>query len=391
MDATGDTGKATAPQRAPAPQAEAATPAPSPASDHPFGPDGAAILATEHWSLLAARSLLWNEAQSRATVFLSVLSAATIALALLADATGFGAQTTTLALVLLPVVLFLGIAAHGRLVEINREEVELVLAMNRLRRASLRIAPALEPYFTTGHHDDEQGLAATYLAGGQRLGRWGQFLVDTPTIVATVDAALGAAIVVLVVGAAEAATAVAVVAGTLGFLVVWVALFWLQRRVLDALRRTTPRLPTPPNQARTTLPIRLRLDRGPGRGARRRRPAAGRPTAPDPVLAAPLRTAGMVPVGAAGGQVGYADQAHLIRDFTSSPTPPRLPSWPGPPADRGWRAPGQFRSRRGRRRFLPWPKADPRYRQGGAMQERTGPFWDGSDAEAERALQRPIR
>jgi hypothetical protein len=119
-----------------------------PASDHPFGPDGAAILATEHWSLLAARSLIWNEAISRATVFLSVLSAATIALALLADATGFGPQTTTLALVLLPVVLFLGIAAHGRLVEINREEVELVLAMNRLRHAYLKIAlqrRALDP------------------------------------------------------------------------------------------------------------------------------------------------------------------------------------------------------------------------------------------------------
>jgi hypothetical protein len=29
-----------------------------PASDHPFGPDGAAILATEHWSLLASRSLI---------------------------------------------------------------------------------------------------------------------------------------------------------------------------------------------------------------------------------------------------------------------------------------------------------------------------------------------
>jgi hypothetical protein len=108
----------------------------------------AAILATEHWSLLASRSLIWNEAQSRATVFLSVLSASTIALALLADATGFGPQTTTLALVLLPVVLFLGIAAHGRLVETNREEVELVLAMNRLRPAYLTIAPALEPSFT---------------------------------------------------------------------------------------------------------------------------------------------------------------------------------------------------------------------------------------------------
>ena len=184
MDGTGDTGKATAPEPAPAPQAEAATPAPSLASDHPFGPDGAAILATEHWSLLASRSLIWNEAMSRATVFLSVLSASIIALALLADATGFGPHTTTLALVLLPVVLFLGIAAHSRLVDINREEVELVLAMNRLRRAYLQIAPALEPYFTTGHHDDEQGLAASYLRtgrGGPRLGRWIQILVNTPT------------------------------------------------------------------------------------------------------------------------------------------------------------------------------------------------------------------
>ena len=79
-----------------------------------FGPHAAAILATEHWSLLAARSLIWNEAMSRATVFLTVLSASIIALALLADATGFGPQTTTLALVLLPVVLLLGIATWCR-------------------------------------------------------------------------------------------------------------------------------------------------------------------------------------------------------------------------------------------------------------------------------------
>jgi hypothetical protein len=63
-----------------------------------------------------------------------------------------------------------------------------LLAMNRLRRAYLKMAPALEPYFSTGHHDDEQGLAASYLLagrGGPRLWRWGQFLVNTPTIVAT--------------------------------------------------------------------------------------------------------------------------------------------------------------------------------------------------------------
>jgi hypothetical protein len=249
MDGTGDTGKAAAPERATVSEAEAATPAPSPAGNHPFGPDAAQILATEHWSLLASRSLVWNEAMSRATVFLSVLSAATIALALLADATGFGPQTTTLALVLLPVVLLLGIAAHSRLVEINREEVELMLAMNRLRHAYLRIAPALEPYLTTGHHDDEQGLAASYLAGGRRLRRSGQFLVNMPTIVATVDAALAAAIVVLVVRAAEGATTVAVAAGAVAFLVVWAALFLLQRRAMDPLHRTTSRFPTPPTKA----------------------------------------------------------------------------------------------------------------------------------------------
>ena len=88
-------------------------------TERPFGPHAAAILATEHWSLLATRSLIWNEAMSRATVFLTVLSASIVALALLADATGFGPQTTTLALVLLPVVLLLGIATYVRLVQVT--------------------------------------------------------------------------------------------------------------------------------------------------------------------------------------------------------------------------------------------------------------------------------
>jgi hypothetical protein len=147
-------------------------------SDRPLGPHAAQILGTEHWSLIAARSLVWNEAQSRATVFLTVLSASIIALALLADATGFGAQTTTLALVLLPVVFLLGIAAYARLVQINTEEFQLVLAMNRLRLAYLTIEPGLEPYFTTGHHDDERGVIATYMLDRpSRQWLWVHFLV----------------------------------------------------------------------------------------------------------------------------------------------------------------------------------------------------------------------
>jgi hypothetical protein len=41
------------------------TPDPGQGGDRPFGPDAATILATEHWSLLGSRSLIWNEAMSR--------------------------------------------------------------------------------------------------------------------------------------------------------------------------------------------------------------------------------------------------------------------------------------------------------------------------------------
>jgi hypothetical protein len=225
-----------------------ATAAAGVAGEHPFGPNAAAILATEHWSLLGTRSLIWNEAMSRATVFLTVLSASIIALAFLADATGFGPQTTTLALVLLPVVLLLGIATYVRLVQINTEEFQLVLAMNRLRQAYLEIEPGLEPYFTTGHHDDERGLVTTYMLRRPTPARlWLHFLVNTPTIVATVDAALAAAIVVLVLQAAEAPRAAVVAGGVVAFLVVWGTLFPLQRHILRPLSDTTPRFPTPPD------------------------------------------------------------------------------------------------------------------------------------------------
>jgi hypothetical protein len=217
-------------------------------SERPFGPDAAAILATEHWSLLATRSLIWNEAMSRATVFLTVLSGSIIALALLADATGFGPQTTTLALVLLPVVLLLGIATYVRLVQINTEEFQLVLAMNRLRHAHLEIAPGLEPYFTTGHHDDERGLVTSYmLHRPSQLRLWLHFLVNTPTIVATVDAVLAAVIVALLVQLARAPTPALVAGGVVAFLAVWGTLFPMQRHTLRPLLDKPPKFPSPPD------------------------------------------------------------------------------------------------------------------------------------------------
>jgi hypothetical protein len=100
------------------------------------------ILSTEHWSLLATRSQTWNESFARAQMFLSVLSASVIALALVAQATAFGSGFTAFALVLLPVVLFLGLTTYIRLVAINHDETRWVLGMNRSGRPTWSWLPS---------------------------------------------------------------------------------------------------------------------------------------------------------------------------------------------------------------------------------------------------------
>ena len=99
-----------------------------------------------------------------------------------------------------------------------------MLVMNRLRNAYLKMAPGLEPHFTTGHHDDERGLSASYLLGSAGLRPWAQYLQATATTIATLNAALAAAIGVLLVLAAEAPIAGA------AFVSVGAMLFSLQRR-----------------------------------------------------------------------------------------------------------------------------------------------------------------
>ncbi len=147
------------------------------------------ILTTEHWSLLATRGLSWNEAFSRAAMFLSALSAAVVALALVAQATTFGDGFVMFALLILPIVLFLGIATFVRLVEIDHEDIRWVIGMNLLRHAYLDAAPELRPYFITGWHDDEAGIMATFGAKPGPGGFVHEF-VTTPGVLAVVDGVL---------------------------------------------------------------------------------------------------------------------------------------------------------------------------------------------------------
>ena len=145
------------------------TSGPGPAADgRPLGlddPRAIQILATEHWSLLAARTLSWNESFSRTSMLLATLSAAMVALALAAQVAGFDAAFLAFALVVLTFVEVVGLATFARLGEANGEDLQSLQGMNRIRHAYVEIAPQLEPYFVTPRSDDLPALLSAYGMG----------------------------------------------------------------------------------------------------------------------------------------------------------------------------------------------------------------------------------
>ena len=169
------------------------------------------ILATEHWSLLATRSITYGAIFSRTSIFLTVVSAAVVALALVGQATDFGDRFYVFALLVLPVALFIGIATFIRLIDAWLEDFWLVYGMNRLRHAYLEIAPELEPNFVTGHHDDPQGVYETY--GPHTQMRLYRLLASTHMVVGVIDGALAGVIAGLLAATLGAGPAPSIVLG----------------------------------------------------------------------------------------------------------------------------------------------------------------------------------
>ena len=138
-------------------------PAPFPVDD----PRALTILTTEHWSLLSARSLVYNEAFARAGMFLSFLAATLVALGLMSTAMGFSNQFLGIVALVLGLDLFIGLATMGRVATTTSEDIRFLQGMNRLRHAYHETVPGLEPYFITGHYDDVLGIFANYGADVQ--------------------------------------------------------------------------------------------------------------------------------------------------------------------------------------------------------------------------------
>lgn len=176
------------------------------------------ILTTEHWSLLASRSLAWNEVFARAGMFLSTLSFAVVALALVGQATGFDETFRLFALVILPIILFLGISTLLRIDSANYHEAACVVGMNRIRAAYLELAPDIEPYLVMGTTDDLEGIVRTMALVPNR-GTLANVLAATPLQVTVLNAILLAAIAALATVQLGASGWVGFAAGVIGFLV----------------------------------------------------------------------------------------------------------------------------------------------------------------------------
>ncbi len=176
------------------------------------------ILAAEHASLVATRSLAWNESFSRAGMFLTTLSGAMVALALVGQADRFAQESVLFGLVILPVVMFVGVATFVRLGSSNYYDAICVVGMNRIRAAYLQLAPEVEPFLVMSAHDDRAGVA---MSMGVLPGRPSllHLLAATPTVIMTINSVLAGAIVALVGVEIGLIAAANLAVGAVGFVV----------------------------------------------------------------------------------------------------------------------------------------------------------------------------
>jgi hypothetical protein len=221
-----------------------AEPAPNSRLGETMPTDGASpamrlqILSTEHWSLLASRSLAWNESFSRAGMFLSTLSGAIVALGLVGGASGFGEAFTLFALVILPVVLFIGVATWIRLGASNYHEALCVIGMNRIRAAYLELAPDLERYFVMSAHDDFRGMGVTMGVppGGGRLFWLAQMIAGTPTVVSIMNSVLAGAITAIAALRIGSPPVIALLLGGADFVIAIALQSWYVQRGIAKLQ-----------------------------------------------------------------------------------------------------------------------------------------------------------
>jgi hypothetical protein len=149
---------------------------------------------TEHFNLQTARALTVSEANGRASIYLAALSSNLIALAFIGQMSRLGVAFYAFALILLPVLAFVGTVTFLRLVQSSLEDIAYAHRIALVRSYYLRVAPELEPYLVV-----LRGTQAAPFHGAP--GAW-QLTLTAAGMVAVVNSVVVAACAGLVLVAA---------------------------------------------------------------------------------------------------------------------------------------------------------------------------------------------
>jgi len=177
-------------------------------SSHPEsvtdGPSGAllSMLTTEHYTLQSARSSTIVEANGRSMLFLSAVSGATVALALVAQLDGLGQTFRVFAFTVLPALLALGFTSYARLADLAVHDAFYARAIGRIRAFYLTTEPGARQFWLLPAGDDPH---AVMRQAGQPHSRW-HHLGHTATSVAAVNAFIAGVFVGLVASASSSLT-----------------------------------------------------------------------------------------------------------------------------------------------------------------------------------------
>ena len=223
------------------------------------------VLWAEHQGLLAARSLVYNEAFTRISSYFQLLGMSFVGLALIGNATRFDGTFLMVTILTLAFDLVMGTLAFIRIGAANGEETRTVMAINRVRNGFVRVAPGAVPFLDVPPYDDYASVMDNY--GPPASGTLANILYGLSTSAGTV--ALVVCLVSGLLGAAVAAALAlplwAVVAAGVVTTVVVFALFlrWALAIVAGHSRTIRARFPAP--------------------GAGPTPPPAGQPTASGPI------------------------------------------------------------------------------------------------------------
>ncbi|TFD94096.1 hypothetical protein E3T61_03655 [Cryobacterium lactosi] len=230
---------------------------PAPTAPGPEVPPSvrAQLLATEHWSLLASRSTTQGEVLTRISMFLCLVSAGLVSLALAGQATDFDEGFPGFALTVLSIILLVGVLTQVRVTNVSMEDLAYVLAMNRLRAAYVDLDPGVAAYLMASRFDDMRGAQTTYYFLGGRPRNLSQILGSSMVFIIAVNATLLGLLLAgstLGLGLPLVISVAASVVGSLCFLVGSVAVGG--SRYLGLWRRYTPLFPSPPADAPAAAP-----------------------------------------------------------------------------------------------------------------------------------------